>query len=383
VPKEIEMDKNKLITNDNSTCSIPPEEENKILNIFPSYKNKKAFLIPNNGFYAYNAYNKGLKYWEDYFKNHDSISAEIFYNVLETIPNNSSPRFFSFSMLDPSLSVYSSKDNQDILTIYFEVNLVTKQIFKSSNEIDDYNNDDKNDILNSFEKYFNLKIKAGQSIALVGHTGSGKSTLVNLISRFYEPVTGQILIDGVDYKERSIHFLHKRLGYVLQSPVLFSTTIMENIRYGNFKATDEEIINASKLLGADEFISKLEKGYDSYVGEGGNLLSNGQKQLLSFVRAIIADPRILILDEATSSVDSETEKIVQNATSVILKGRTNIIVAHRLSTIVSADTICMMENGKIIEIGTHSELLSKRGAYFELYKAQFMQEKEEELVIQA
>ncbi|VEU81045.1 ABC transporter ATP-binding protein [Haploplasma axanthum] len=227
---------------------------------------------------------------------------------------------------------------------------------------------------------FNLKIKAGSSVALVGHTGSGKTTLVNLLSRFYEPVSGEVLIDGIDYRERSIHWLHSQLGYVLQSPHLFSTTVKDNIKYGKLNATDEEMINAAKVVGAHEFIMNLDKGYDTEVGEGGNLLSLGQKQLISFARAIIANPRILILDEATSSIDSEAERVLQDATKKLLKGRTSIIVAHRLSTIVDSDLIVMLEMGKILEIGTHQELLNKRGAYFELYKNQFMQEKENSLI---
>ena len=227
---------------------------------------------------------------------------------------------------------------------------------------------------------FNLKIKAGQSVALVGHTGSGKTTIVNLISRFYEPKKGSILLDGRDYRERSIHWLHSKLGYVLQAPFLFSTTIKENIRYGRLDATDEEVISAAKVIGADEFIEKLENKYDTNVGEGGNMLSIGQKQLISFARAIIADPRILILDEATSSIDSEAEEIIRNATNTLLKDRTSLVVAHRLSTIVDADIIIVLDMGKIIEMGTHQELIDKRGHYFELYKNQFFKEKEEEFM---
>ncbi|MCD4826619.1 MAG: ABC transporter ATP-binding protein/permease [Acholeplasmataceae bacterium] len=223
---------------------------------------------------------------------------------------------------------------------------------------------------------FNLKVKAGQSVALVGHTGSGKTTLVNLLSRFYEPKGGQILIDQKDYKDRSIHWLHKRLGYVLQSPHLFSTTILENIRYGRLDATDEEVIYAAKMVGVDDFVKHIDKGYESFVGEGGNLLSVGQKQLISFARAVLADPRILILDEATSSIDSESELVIQKATNKLLKGRTSFIVAHRLSTIVNSDLIVMLEMGKIIEQGTHDELIAKRGKYFDLYKNQFFKESE-------
>jgi len=226
---------------------------------------------------------------------------------------------------------------------------------------------------------FNLKIKAGQTVALVGHTGSGKTTIINLLSRFYEPKSGTILIDNKDYKERSIHWLHSKLGYVLQSPHLFSTTILENIRYGRLDATDDEVIYAAKMVGIDEFVSKFDKGYDTFVGEGGNLLSVGQKQLISFARAVLANPRILILDEATSSVDSESEVTIQNATEKLLSNRTSFIVAHRLSTIVNADLIVMLDMGKIIEMGTHEELLKKRGEYFELYRNQFFKEKGKEL----
>lgn len=226
---------------------------------------------------------------------------------------------------------------------------------------------------------FNLDVKAGQSVALVGHTGSGKTTLVNLLSRFYEPKSGEILIDGKEYRERSIHWLHARLGYVLQNPHLFSTTVMENIRYGRLNATDDEVIYAAKMVGVDSFVQHLDKGYDTFVGEGGNLLSVGQKQLISFARAVLANPRILILDEATSSIDSESEAIIQQATDKLLADRTSFVVAHRLSTIVNSDLIVMLDMGKIIEMGTHEELLLKRGAYFELYRNQFFKEKGKEL----
>jgi ATP-binding cassette subfamily B protein len=224
--------------------------------------------------------------------------------------------------------------------------------------------------------HFNLEVKRGTSVALVGHTGSGKTTLINLLARFYEPVRGTIEIDGVDYKKRSIQWLHKRLGYVLQSPQLFSTTILENIRYGRLDATDEEVISAAKHIGLHDFVTSLEKGYLTEVGEGGNLLSIGQKQLISFARAILADPRLLILDEATSSIDSESEHIIQEATKTLLKDRTSFIVAHRLSTIVDADLIILLEMGKIIEMGNHKSLIAKKGAYYDLYKNQFFKEHE-------
>lgn len=223
---------------------------------------------------------------------------------------------------------------------------------------------------------FNLDIKAGQMIALVGETGSGKTTMVNLICRFYEPVSGQICIDGVDYRERPLLWIYSQLGYVLQEPHLFSGTIRENITYGRPDATNEEIENAAKLVGAHDFILKLENGYDTQVGERGGRLSTGQKQLISFARAIITDPKLFILDEATSSVDTETEALIKAAIGRILKGRTSFIIAHRLSTIRSADRILVIENGKIIEDGKHHELLKKKGYYYNLYTNQFLQEKE-------
>lgn len=223
---------------------------------------------------------------------------------------------------------------------------------------------------------FSLQVKAGENIALVGETGSGKSTIVNLICRFYEPTEGQILIDGVDYRERSQLWLQSNLGYVLQAPHLFSGTILENIRYGRLEATDEEVIAAAQLVNADAFIQKLENGYDTEVGEGGNRLSTGQKQLISFARAIVADPKLFVLDEATSSVDTETEQIIQQAIQTVLEGRTSFIIAHRLSTIRSADRILVIVDGKVIEEGTHHQLLLRRGYYYRLYTNQFLEEEE-------
>lgn len=220
---------------------------------------------------------------------------------------------------------------------------------------------------------FNLKVKAGTAVALVGHTGAGKSTIVNLICRFYEPTSGRILIDGSDYKNRSMHWLHAHLGYVLQSPHLFSGTIRDNIRYGKLDATEAEIINAAKLVGAHDFIQTFEAGYDTEVSEGGARLSVGEKQLISFARALIADPKILILDEATSSVDTTTEIKIQKAIETIMKGRTTFIIAHRLSTIVSSDKILVLQNGHILESGTHETLLKQKQHYYKLYTNQFKQ----------
>lgn len=226
-------------------------------------------------------------------------------------------------------------------------------------------------------KDFNLHIKAGTSVALVGATGSGKSTIVNLICRFYEPTSGEILIDGKNYKERSIGWLHENLGYVLQTPHLFNGTIMENIRYGRLDATDEECIAAAKAVSADGFINDFENKYETNVGEGGSKLSQGQRQLISFARALIANPRILILDEATSSIDTETEVLIQNVINKMLKGRTSFIVAHRLSTIQNADLILVIKDGEIIEQGNHKELLKLQKEYYNLYKNQFINEKME------
>lgn len=223
-------------------------------------------------------------------------------------------------------------------------------------------------------KNFNLKVKAGTSVALVGTTGAGKSTIVNLLCRFYEPTTGNIYIDNKNYKERSITWLHEKLGYVLQMPHLFNGTIKENIAYGKKDATDEEIINAAIQAQADEFIKKLPNGYDTFVGEGGAKLSVGERQLICFARAIIKDPKILILDEATSSIDTETEVKIQEVMNQVMKGRTTFIVAHRLSTIINSDLILVISNGEIIEQGTHKELLKQEGTYYNLYKKQFISE---------
>lgn len=225
-------------------------------------------------------------------------------------------------------------------------------------------------------KDFSLNVKKGESIALVGETGSGKSTIVNLACRFYEPTAGRILVDGIDYTELSQESLHSSLGYVLQSPYLFNDTIVENVRYGKPSATMEEVVEACKMVNAHEFILELEKGYETKAGEKGKLLSTGQKQLISLARAVLADPKIFILDEATSSVDTETESIIQKAVDKLMASRTSFIIAHRLTTIVHADRILVIEKGKILEQGSHLELLEKRGHYFKLYTNQFMEEQE-------
>ncbi len=222
---------------------------------------------------------------------------------------------------------------------------------------------------------FNLHVPAGQTVAIVGPTGAGKSTLVNLVCRFYEPTTGRILIDGRDYRERSQLWLQSSIGYVLQEPHLFSGTVLENIRYARPDATLEEAVAAARLVNADGFIMKMDKGYDTPVGEGGSRLSTGEKQLISFARAILHDPRIFVLDEATSSVDTETEMAIQHAIEKTLEGRTSFIIAHRLSTIRKADRILLIEDGNVTEEGRHEELLARRGAYYRLYTNQFREDR--------
>jgi ATP-binding cassette subfamily B protein len=227
---------------------------------------------------------------------------------------------------------------------------------------------------------FSLTVKTGQTIALVGETGAGKSTIVNLICRFYEPTEGMILIDGVDYTKRSQLWLQSNLGYVLQQPHLFSGTIMDNIKYGKPEASDDDAIKAAKLVNADGFIRNLEKAYDTDVGEGGNRLSTGEKQLISFARAILCDPAIFVLDEATSSVDTETEQMIQRAIQTVLTGRTSFIIAHRLSTVRNADRILVISDGEVIEDGTHRELILLKGQYYKLYTSQFQDEQSQAIL---
>jgi len=227
-------------------------------------------------------------------------------------------------------------------------------------------------------KAFTLKVKQGEAIALVGPTGGGKSTIVNLLCRFYEPKHGVIRIGGRDYTDLTLHAIHSRIGVVLQTPHLFSGSIHENIRYGRLDASEDEIVEAAKVAGAHDFVVTLDKGYDAEVGEGGNLLSTGQKQLISLARAVLAQPEILIMDEATSSVDTVTEALIQQGMERLMKGRTSFVIAHRLSTIKRASRILVIENGHISEMGTHAELLRQRGHYYHLYTRQFRRELESE-----
>jgi ATP-binding cassette subfamily B multidrug efflux pump len=227
--------------------------------------------------------------------------------------------------------------------------------------------DDKRQAL----KGINLTMEAGQTIALVGHTGSGKTTIANLISRFYDPTSGSVKIDGVDLRDVRLDSLREKVSVVLQDTFIFSGTIMENIRFGRPDASDEEVIKAAEAVGADQFIKRLNNSYETEVEERGNVLSVGERQLLSFARALLADPSILILDEATASIDTETEVKIQNALRRLLKGRTAIMIAHRLSTIREADKIFVLEHGNIIEEGNHMELMRQKGEYYDLVVSQF------------
>jgi ATP-binding cassette subfamily B protein len=224
---------------------------------------------------------------------------------------------------------------------------------------------------------FNLQVKQGETIALVGPTGGGKTTIVNLLCRFYEPKQGAIRLGGRDCRQLSLHAIQSRIGVVLQTPHLFSGTIRENICYGKLDATDDEIEDAARLAGAHDFIRTLDKGYDAEVGEGGDLLSVGQKQLISLARAILSRPEIFIMDEATSSVDTLTEDLIQRGMEVLMQDRTSFIIAHRLSTIKRADRILVIEEGRIVEMGSHADLLRARGRYYRLYTQQFRRQLEQ------
>ena len=218
-----------------------------------------------------------------------------------------------------------------------------------------------------------LEVEAGQTVALVGETGAGKTTIVKLLTRFHDPTSGRVLVDGVDLRTVTQGSLRKQMGMVLQDPFLFNGSVKENILFGRLGARDEDVVAAAKAVGAHDFIMRLKNGYDTSVEEGGATLSVGQRQLISFARALLADPRILILDEATSSVDTQTEQIIQKALATLLKRRTSFVIAHRLSTIINADKIVVIHDGKIVELGTHAELLANQGMYYDLYKTGFQE----------
>ncbi len=262
----------------------------------------------------------------------------------------------------------SVKDYGDIIIEKFEGNIEFEDV--------SFKYDEGESVL----KNFNLKVNSGETIALVGETGSGKSTIVNLACRFYEPTSGRIKIDDRDYRDLDLINYQSKLGYVLQNPHLFSGSIAENIAYGIKGIDRKQVVEAAKVVNAHEFIKKLEDGYDSQVGEGGNRLSTGEKQLISFARAILANPSIFVLDEATSSVDAHTEKLIQGAIEKIIEKRTSFIIAHRLSTIRNADKILVINKGVIVESGSHKELLEKKGRYYNLYLKQFKEDKEKDIL---
>lgn len=263
-----------------------------------------------------------------------------------------------FELLDTQVEVRDAADSRELPPIRGDVEFQNVSFHYS---------DDPTPVLEEIE----LSARAGQTIAFVGETGAGKSTLVKLISRFYDPTTGAITVDGIDIRTVTQNSLRRQMGVVLQDPFLFSGTIRDNIGYGALDAPDDAIIAAAQAVGADGFIMAQEKGYATLVGEGGAILSGGQKQLISFARALLADPRVLILDEATSSVDTQTERMIQSALERLFKGRTSFVIAHRLSTITRADKIVVIDKGRIIEQGTHAVLLEKRGRYFDLYTMAF------------
>lgn len=275
------------------------------------------------------------------------------------------------SILEADIDVYDTKEIEAVYGDALEP--PTKELPQMKGEIEFkdvyFAYKDEDYIL----KDFSLKIAAGERIALVGETGGGKSTIINIASRFYEPTKGYVYIDGIDYKEMPLKWVQMNLGYVLQTPYLFSGSIRDNILYGRDGATEEDMLRAAKVVGLDELVKSFKDGYDTEVGEGGGKLSQGEKQLVSFARALIKDPAILILDEATSSVDTYQEKRIQDAIEKLLEGRTSITVAHRLSTIVTSDRILYIHQGRIAEMGTHRELIEKKGLYYNLYRNQFIE----------
>jgi ATP-binding cassette subfamily B protein/subfamily B ATP-binding cassette protein MsbA len=268
-----------------------------------------------------------------------------------------------FALMDAPVEVQDAPDAIQLPIIQGEVRFEEVSFY--------YSDEDPDQGEQLVLKHIDMHIPAGQTVALVGETGAGKSTLIKLIARFHDPTQGRVLIDGYDLRRVSQNSLRSQMGIVLQDPFLFNGTVAENIRFGRLEANDEEVQAAAQAVGADDFIQRLSRGYLSPVEEGGAVLSVGQRQLISFARALLADPRILILDEATSSVDTQTERLIQQALARLLHGRTSFVIAHRLSTVVNADIILVIHDGRIIEEGNHSELLAFGGTYFHLYSSGF------------
>ena len=275
------------------------------------------------------------------------------------------------SILEADVEVYDTKEIEEVYGDALEAPKKSLPQMKGEIEFKDvsFAYKDEDYIL----KDFSLKIKDGERLALVGETGGGKSTIINIASRFYEPTKGKVFIDGIDYTQMPLKWVQMNLGYVLQTPYLFRGSIRDNILYGKDSATEEEMLRAAEVVGLDEIVKSFKDGYDTDVGEGGGKLSQGEKQLVSFARALIKDPAILILDEATSSVDTYQEKRIQDAIEKLLEGRTSITVAHRLSTIVTSDRILYIHQGRIAEMGTHKELIAKKGMYYQLYRNQYIE----------
>jgi len=267
-----------------------------------------------------------------------------------------------FALLDSPIEVEDAADAINLPSIKGEVSF--------ENVSFQYSDADPREVQLVLDQ-IDIRIPAGQTVALVGETGAGKSTIVKLIARFHDPTQGSVLIDANDLCHVSQRSLRSQMGIVLQDPFLFNGTVAENIRFGRLDASDEEVQSAARAVGADDFIQRLRLGYQSPVEEGGAVLSGGQRQLISFARALLADPRILILDEATSSVDTQTERLIQDAIAHLLHGRTSIVIAHRLSTVVNADIILVIHDGRIIEKGNHTELLAQGGTYYHLYSSGF------------
>lgn len=263
------------------------------------------------------------------------------------------------NLLDSEIEVKDATNAQEMGDVKGDV--IFKEVSFS------YPDDDTTAVLENIQ----FSVPAGSTVALVGKTGSGKTTIIKLLSRFHDPTSGKILIDNTDIREVTQRSLRSKMGIVLQDPFLFNGSVEENIRFGNTSASIDEVMKAATIVGAHPFIENLRNGYQTNVAEGGVLLSVGQRQLLSMARALLADPRILILDEATSSIDAKTEKIIQKGLYELFKGRTSFVIAHRLSTITNADQIFVIDRGKIIERGRHEELLEKRGKYFSLYHTGF------------